>query len=117
MRERRGKGGRRRGRAAEASKGQSLEALKGQERLKWERCSMCLESEGQEAVMGDEPGDRQGQSVKDFECHTSGLGVDELQPEAGSGPLPVIVNKVLLEDRHTHSFIPCLLFSCDGRVE
>lgn len=50
MRERRGRGGRRR--AAGASKGQSLEALKGQERLKWERCSMCLESEGQEAVMG-----------------------------------------------------------------
>ena len=42
------------------------------------------------------------------------LGVDELQPEARPGILPITVNKILLEHKHTHSFTPCLLFSYDG---
>lgn len=67
--------------------------------------------------MGDESGDQQDQSVKDFECHTITLGVDKLQPEARSGPLLVIVNKVLLEQKHPPSCTHCLLFSYDGRVE
>lgn len=67
--------------------------------------------------MRDESGDQQDQPVKDFECHTTKLGVGNLQPEARSGPPLVIVNKVLLEQKHTPSFTHCLLFSYDGRVE
>lgn len=84
---------------------------------------MCLESRvgGREGVMGDESGDQQGQSGKDFECHTNKLGVDKLQPEDRSGPLLIIVNKVLLEHKHTHSFTHCLhrrhTVSYDSRVE
>ena len=70
-----------------------------------------------EGVMGAGPGVQQGQSVKDSECHANGLGVDKLHPEARSSPLFVIINKVLLEHKHTHSLTHRLLFSCDSRVE
>lgn len=80
---------------------------------------MCLESRvgGREGVTGGESGDQQEQSGKGFGCHTNTLGVDKLQPEDRPSPLLIIVNKVLLEHKHTHSFTHCLLFSYDSRVE
>lgn len=57
-------------------------------------------------VVGAEPGGQQGQSVKDSECHTNTVGLDKLQPEARSGPLLIIANKVLLERKHTYALSP-----------
>lgn len=72
---------------------------------------------GRKGVMGAEPGDQQGQSAKNSKCHTKGLEVDKPQPEARSGPLLAIVNKVLLGHKHTHSLTHCPLSSYDRGAE
>lgn len=100
-------------------KGKGLGAFEGQERPQV-RQQLYVPGEqrvgGWEGVMGGKSGVQQDRPVKGFECHTNGFRVDQLQPETRSGLPLVIVNKVLLEQKHTHSFTHGVLFGYDGRV-